>query len=130
MGASYPAQVPELPEVERYRSLAASALGRLIAGVRSPDAWFLKGGTDGAVLSGALVGNCFVEARRIGKVLLLDTEQGPTVGIRFGMTGNLAVDGRTGFGPLPNQPRRHEAAWERWSVDFADGGSLVVRDPR
>ncbi len=96
----------------------------------SPDSWFLKGGVDGAALRGALVGSRFTEARRIGKVLLLDTDSGPTVGIRFGMTGNLAVDDRTGVDQLRNAPRRHETTWDRWRVDFADGGSLVVRDPR
>jgi formamidopyrimidine-DNA glycosylase len=122
--------VPELPEVEHYRRLAETALGRRIVEVASPDAWFLKGGVDAAALDGALVGRLFTEARRIGKLLLLDVEDGPTVGIRFGMTGNLVVDGRTGVDQLRHAPTRHELVWERWAVGFADGGSLVVRDPR
>ncbi len=72
----------------------------------------------------------FTDARRIGKVLLLDVDEGPTVGIRFGMTGNLAVDGTTGVDELRNAPHRHDPAWDRWAVIFADGGSLVVPDPR
>ncbi len=122
--------MPELPEVERYRRLAETALGRVVAAVRSPDPWYLKGGTDAAALEGALVGRRFAGARRIGKQLLLDVEGGPTVGLRFGMTGNLAVDGRTGVEQLRSAPVRHDVAWERWGVDFEGGGSLVVRDPR
>jgi formamidopyrimidine-DNA glycosylase len=122
--------MPELPEVELYRRLAAGALGRVISDVHSPDPWFLKGGVDGAAIRGALVGRSFTDARRIGKLLLIEVDDGPTVGIRFGMTGNLAVDGTTGVDQLRNAPRRHDAAWDRWGVGFADGGSLVVRDPR
>ena len=105
--------MPELLEVETYRQLAESALGRPIASVASPDAWFLKGAATGPLLRRVLVGRRFVAARRIGKLLLMDVDVGPTVGIRFGMTGSLLVDGgsewttclrppaaRTGVGPV------------------------------
>ncbi|MBV8463681.1 MAG: hypothetical protein JO368_10330, partial [Acidimicrobiales bacterium] len=117
--------MPELPEVERYRRLAESAIGRTVVEVRSPDAWFLKNGLDAPTLSRALVGRWFEAARRIGKLLLLDVAAGPTIGIRFGMTGNLVVDGRTGVDELRHAPRRHEVIWERWGVVFEDGGSMV-----
>jgi formamidopyrimidine-DNA glycosylase len=122
--------VPELPEVELYRRLATTALGRVIADVESPDSWFLKGGVDANAWRGVLRGRHFIDARRIGKLLLLDVDAGPTVGIRFGMTGILAVDGRFGVDELGGAPRRHDPAWDRWTVVFADGGSLVVSDPR
>ena len=74
--------MPELPEVESYRRLAEGALGRTIASVRAADAWYLKGGATGPALRRALVGNRFVAARRIGKLLLLDVDgpgrRGPT----------------------------------------------------
>jgi formamidopyrimidine-DNA glycosylase len=63
--------VPELPEVERYRSAAEAVLSRTITSVTSPDAWFLKGGVTGAVLERALLGHAFTSVRRIGKLLLL-----------------------------------------------------------
>jgi formamidopyrimidine-DNA glycosylase len=126
----YPRAVPELLEVETYRQLAESALDRPIASVASPDAWFLKGAATAPLLRRVLVGHRFVAARRIGKLLLLDVDAGPTVGIRFGMTGSLVVDGRVGVDEMRYAPRRHEAAWERWGVRFEDGGSLVVHDPR
>ncbi len=126
----YPRQVPELVEVERYRTLAEAALGRGIASVDSPDPWFLKGSVTGAALEGILVGNRFVGARRIGKLLLLDVDGGPVIGVRFGMTGTLHVDGCDAVGRLLHAPTRIEPAWERWSVTFADGGRLAVHDPR
>ena len=61
---------------------------------------------------------------------MLDVDSGPTVGIRFGMTGNLGVDGDAGVDQMQYAPRRREPAWDRWSVGFEDGGSLVVHDPR
>ena len=117
-------------EVETYRQLAEAALGRTIVKVVSPDAWYLKRAATGPVLRRALVGSRFTRARRIGKLLLLDVDQGPTVGIRFGMTGTLVVDDRRGVDQMHYAPRRRDPAWDRWTVRFTDGGSLVVHDPR
>jgi len=122
--------MPELVEVERYRESAEAALGRTITAVVSPDPWFLKTGTTAAALQAVLVGNRFGAARRIGKLLLLDVDGGPVVGLRFGMTGSLRVDGGDAVGQLLYSPTRTDPAWERWSVEFADGGRLVVHDPR
>lgn len=123
--------MPELPEVERYRQLAgAGALGRPIVAVRASDSWYLKrGGTD-AEVTAALVGRRFLAARRRGKLMMLDTDDGPVLGLRFGMSGRLLVDGRPGvdqlmYGRAPAEPR-----FERFGVAFADGGSLVMSDPR
>jgi formamidopyrimidine-DNA glycosylase len=119
--------VPELPEVEAYRRLAEGAVGRRIVEVDAPDAWYLKGGADPAVL----VGHAFTAARRIGKLLLLDTEdEGPTLGLRFGMTGRLLVDGTAGVDRLLYSSDRALEAWDRFAVRFDDGGDLRMRDPR
>jgi formamidopyrimidine-DNA glycosylase len=130
IGARYPRAVPEFLEVEIYRQLAEEARDRTIASVISPDAWFLKGATTGPALRRALVGQEFVAARRIGKLLLLDVDSGPTVGIRFGMTGTLLVDDRAGVEDMYYAPKRRQTKWDRWKVRFEDGGSLVVQDPR
>lgn len=122
--------MPELLEVETYRQLAETAVGRTVASVRSPDPWFLKGATTAASLRRALVGHRFVAARRTGKLLLLDLDSGPTLGIRFGMTGALVVDGRAGVDQLRYAPRRRDPVWDRWSARFEDGGALVAHDPR
>ncbi len=117
-------------EVETYRRLAERALDRTIGGVDSPDAWFLKGATTAHSLRQALIGHRFVGARRIGKLLLLDLDGGPSVGIRFGMTGTLVVDGLVGVDELRYAPGRRDPVWDRWTVRFQDGGSLAVQDPR
>ncbi len=98
--------------------------------VEAPDAWFLKAGLSPAALSGALVGRSFVAARRLGKLLLLDTDGGPTLGLRFGMTGRLLVDAVAGVDELEYSSVRDVPAWDRVRLVFADGGDLRVRDPR
>ena len=99
--------VPELIEVELYRRLAEQAhRARRSRRSTRPDAWYLKRGTTAAMLQAALVGRTIRGVRRHGKLLLLDIEggrrtacaddrspaQGPTLGLRFGMTGRLIVD--------------------------------------
>jgi formamidopyrimidine-DNA glycosylase len=122
--------VPELLEVERYRRLARRALHRPVVAVGAPDAWFLKGGLTAAALERAVVGRPLLAARRLGKLLLLDVDGGPTMGLRFGMTGVLEVDGETGVDRLIHSSDRREPAWDRLVLHFADGGDLRVRDPR
>jgi formamidopyrimidine-DNA glycosylase len=123
--------MPELIEVEAYRQLAEQALERKIADVVAPDAWWLKGGLSAEVLSDALFGRHFLAARRTGKRLMLDTsDEGPILGLKFGMTGRLLVDGRMGVDKLEYSSNRAVEAWDRLVVRFADGGDLRVRDPR
>ncbi|MDQ3679645.1 MAG: formamidopyrimidine-DNA glycosylase [Actinomycetota bacterium] len=123
--------MPELPEVEAYRRVAEAALHRPLAHVDAPDAWFLKGGLDASTVADALVGRSFVASRRIGKVLLLDTsEGGPVLGLRFGMTGRLLVDGRAGVHQLAYASARDDTRWDRFGVRFEDGGDVRLRDPR
>jgi formamidopyrimidine-DNA glycosylase len=122
--------VPELPEIESYRRLAETALGRSITSVKAPDRWYLKNGATAAGLRRVLVGHRFTAARRQGKLLLLDTEGGPVVGIRFGMTGTLFVDGASSAEHLLYTPRRVNRAWDRFALRFDDGGTLEVQDPR
>lgn len=130
MGGAYVAQVPELPEVETYRALAEAALDRPITAVDTPDAWILKGvGADAVAV--ALAGRSFTAARRRGKLLLLDTSRGgPVLGLRFGMTGRLVVDGRAGIDRLLYASADTRPAWDRFGVRFAGGGHLRLHDPR
>ncbi|MGH9126642.1 MAG: DNA-formamidopyrimidine glycosylase family protein [Acidimicrobiales bacterium] len=124
--------MPELAEVESYRRLAEGrALGREIVVVVAPDAWYLKGGLTAAALAPALEGRSFVEARRRGKVLLLASSgDGPVLGLRFGMSGRLLVDDVAAVEELWYASNREEARWDRFAVEFADGGRLAMRDPR
>jgi formamidopyrimidine-DNA glycosylase len=124
--------VPELPEVEEYRRLAqASAMNRRVASVDAPDAWYLKGGTTAENLAAALPGRSFICARRRGKVLLLDTDgDGPVLGLRFGMTGRLVVDGAVAVEALLYSSNVAVPRYDRFVVHFQDGGDLRMRDPR
>ena len=123
--------MPEMLEVEIYRRAAAATLGRRIVAVDAPDTWFLKGGTDQGSVVAALVGRSFVTDRRRGKLLLLDTsDEGPTLGLRFGMTGVLELDGVAAIEGLEYSSHRKDPAWERFAVHFDGGGALRLRDPR
>jgi len=129
--------VPELIEVELYRRAAERALGRRIATVETPDAWYLKGGLDPAALTRALLGRRLGAARRHGKLLLVDVVGGdppgggaPTLGLRFGMTGRLVVDGVPGVDGLVYGASGANPDWDRFALRFDDGGDLVVSDAR
>jgi formamidopyrimidine-DNA glycosylase len=98
--------MPEMLEVEAYRRLADQAVGRRIASLDASDAWFLKGGITSRELEDALVGRQFSGTRRVGKLLLMDVEAGPTLGLRFGMTGRLLVDDAIGVNELQYSSHR------------------------
>ncbi|MCU0271412.1 MAG: hypothetical protein MUF83_22600 [Acidimicrobiales bacterium] len=122
--------MPELLEVEAYRQLSRAALGRPIVAVHAPDPWYLKGGIGARAVSSALRGRRLGADRRVGKLLLLDVEDGPTLGLRFGMTGVLEVDGIEGVDQLEYASRARPDGWIRFSLRFDDGGQLQVRDAR
>jgi formamidopyrimidine-DNA glycosylase len=67
--------------------------------------------------------------RRIGKLLLVDTT-GPTLGLRFGMTGRLVVDGRAPIEKLEYSSHRDDPAWVRFALRFDRMGDLRMVDPR
>ena len=123
--------MPELVEVEAYRRLAERVVGRRIVGVETPDAWYLKGGVSGPGLRRAILAKCLTAVRRTGKLLLLDVEDGDVVlGVRFGMTGRLIVDGTAGVDRLVFASSRSLERWDRFVLRFEDGGDLRIRDPR
>ncbi len=124
--------MPEILEVEDARSLLeAHALGREIADVYTPDAWFLKRGTTGESLAHALTGNAFTAARRHGKQIILDTRDPDVkIGVHLGMSGRLLVDDEEAGDPLIYASNRRMPQWHRFGVHYTDGGAFMVRDPR
>jgi formamidopyrimidine-DNA glycosylase len=68
--------VPELLEVETYRRQAEQVIGRTVARVDAPDAWFVKGGEPEEVVA-AVTGRRVVGVRRRGKLLVLDLADVP-----------------------------------------------------
>jgi len=120
--------VPELIEVEAYRRQAEAVVGRTIAGAPVLDPLGLRG-ADPVEVRAELVGHTVEAAERTGKLLLLRTD-GPTVGLRFGMTGRLLVDGGAAVDGLLYGGQGDDPAWDRYVVTFTDGADLRLRDPR
>jgi formamidopyrimidine-DNA glycosylase len=111
--------VPELPEVERARALIAErALGRRISAVDDSDTYVCRPHAPGE-LSTALVGRSLTEANRIGKAMWVETDGGPALGLHLGMAGRIVVD-------EPPAPQ----GWDRFALEFADGGRMALRDKR
>ncbi len=115
-------------EVEYYRRLAEGAVGRTVSSVSVPDPHCLGGLLTARGLGAALHRATVGAARRHGKLLVLDTS-GPSLGIRFGMTGTLALDGHLAIERLRDGPAA-EGRWLRLRLRFADGGELAFHDPR
>jgi formamidopyrimidine-DNA glycosylase len=134
--------MPELPEVETARRLIADqALHRRIAGVDDSDSYVGRPHPPGE-LRRALTGRSLVAAHRRGKTIWLETSgtggataAGPELGIHLGMTGLIVVTGPDGAVAEGGDRHRYDvraglAKWSRFSLTFADGGSLVLVDPR
>jgi len=75
-------------------------------------------------------------ARRRGKAMWCETsEEGPDLGIHLGMGGRIVVtspDGQVAWGgePFRRDAQPPKAEWDRFTLRFADGGSLVLFDKR
>lgn len=121
--------MPEMIEVEQYRQAADRAVGRPIMRVVATDAWYLKSGTTARGLRSALTRSSITVTRRIGKLLLLDLTS-CTLGLRFGMTGRLDVDGHAPIERLEHSSGRNDPSWIRFELRFEGGGALRVIDPR
>ena len=123
--------MPELIEVEVYRRLAERAVGRRVAQVEAPDDWFLKRGLTPATVIGAVEGATLVGTDRIGKLLLVELSgERPVLGLRFGMTGRLVLDGEAPIAKLEYGSGRDDPAWDRFALRFDDGTRLRLSDPR
>jgi formamidopyrimidine-DNA glycosylase len=134
--------VPELPEVETARSLIADqALHRRIVGVDDADTFVCRPHSPGQ-LRDALTGRTLTSAHRRGKTMWCETSgldrsatPGPDLGIHLGMGGRIIVVSRDGRAAEGGEPRRRDAqppkpAWNRFTLEFADGGRLVLFDKR
>jgi len=118
--------VPELPEVERARALIeARALGRRIAAVDDSDTYVCRPHPPGEIAS-ALTGARLTAARRRGKTMWCETDRGPVLGLHLGMAGKIVVDGAEAGDPKEVLG----TTWDRFTVEFEDGGRLVLRDKR
>lgn len=121
--------MPEMLEVEYYRQLAETVIGRTFGQVDVLDAHCLAPPLTADQLGAAVSGRRLRAARRQGKLLLLDTS-GPTVGLRFGMTGTLVVNGRPGVERLQYSALRLSESHVRCRFHLSGRGELVLVDPR
>lgn len=110
--------MPELPEAEVARQEIEKALGRRIAAVDDADGYVCRPHAPGDI-NAALAGCVLTAARRRGKFLWVETDDGPDLGLHLGMAGRIVLDSK----PAPNH-------WDRFALTFEDGGRLALRDKR
>ena len=110
--------MPELPEAERARQQLELVVGREITAVDDRDTYVCRPHAPGEIAA-ALVGRRLTATHRRGKFLWAETDGGPELGLHLGMAGRIVVDEP----PAPNR-------WDRFVLEFADGGRLALRDKR
>jgi formamidopyrimidine-DNA glycosylase len=134
--------VPELPEVESARSvIEANGLGRQIVDVDDSDTYECRPHRPGEIRA-ALLGRRLTVAHRQGKSMWCDTSgiarskvPGPTLGIHLGMSGKIVIADGQGheidggdYWERGRQPGDYR--FTRFALTFADGGQLLLIDPR
>jgi formamidopyrimidine-DNA glycosylase len=134
--------VPELPEVESARRvIERAALGRRIVDVDDSDRYECRPHGPGE-LGAALRGRQLDAAHRRGKSMWCDTSSngrcgsaGPRLGLHLGMSGKIVIANPDGDeidgGDYWERGRaRGDLRYTRFSLTFADGGRLLLIDPR
>lgn len=125
--------MPEGIEIEIYRRAAHALVGREIDRIDVLDPDYVRGGIGATAVTDALAGATVVGTRRRGKLFLVDLRRADeeiVLGLRFGMTGRLIVDGAAPIEQLEYSSDRDDPAWDRVRLFTTDGGSAAVRDPR
>jgi formamidopyrimidine-DNA glycosylase len=134
--------VPELPEVESARAVIdRNALHRVIADVDDSDSFVCRPHPPGEIRA-ALLGRTLTVAHRRGKSMWCDTspvagddKPGPELGIHLGMSGKIVVaDGHgneiDGGDYWERGRAKGDYRYSRFRLTFADGGALMLVDPR
>ena len=121
--------MPELIEVDLYRKAAESALGRTIASLVIPNETYLVGDSGLPKFRAAICGRQLLGIRRIGKLLVLDAGS-VSIGMRFGMTGRLIVDGEPAIDQLLYTTNEVQERHVRCVITFEEEGALSMIDPR
>ena len=130
--------MPELPEVESARAvIERSGLRRRIVDVDDSDSYVCRPHLPGEIRH-VLLGSELTTAMRSGKSMWCQV--GPaaeklTLGIHLGMSGKIVIadaDGAEIDGGDYWEGRRQpgDYRWARFTITFADGGRLMLVDPR
>ncbi len=127
--------MPELPEVESARTaIERAALRRRIVDVDDADSYVCRPHTAGEIRD-ALVGRSLTAAHRRGKTMWCETSRsGPLLGLHLGMAGRIYVT-NAGGAVVEGGDRLRGASsgrpeWDRFTLTFADGGTLRLFDKR
>jgi formamidopyrimidine-DNA glycosylase len=130
--------MPELPEVESARAvIERGGLRRPIVEVDDSDGYVCRPHVPGEIRH-ALLGLELVTAQRQGKSMWCQVGPSPeplTLGIHLGMSGKIVLasaDGAEVDGGDYWEGRRvpGDYRWSRFALTFADGGRLMLVDPR
>jgi formamidopyrimidine-DNA glycosylase len=127
--------MPELPEVESARTvIERHGLRRRIADVDDSDTYVCRPYAPGEIRH-ALLGGELTTAMRRGKSMWCLSSEGATLGIHLGMSGKIVIADADGTeidggdywegGRKPGDYR-----WARFTLNFEDGGRLMLVDPR
>jgi formamidopyrimidine-DNA glycosylase len=137
--------MPELPEVESARAaIERAALHRTIVEVDDSDRWECRPHQPGEIRD-SLLGRRLIGAFRRGKSMWCQTssaasspDPAPDLGIHLGMSGRILITDAAGAlteggdriaGNAAEQADRNPA-WSRFTITFADGGTLRLFDKR
>jgi formamidopyrimidine-DNA glycosylase len=126
--------VPELPEVERGRKIAAAvAEGRTIKSVWADDDPIVFGNAKPATIRRALKGRKVNAVCRHGKQLWFELDARPWPLFHFGMTGSFWAKADDAF-KLRTGPKLDHQTWppkfSKIHLIFEDGGELVMTNAR
>ncbi|MBB4077725.1 formamidopyrimidine-DNA glycosylase [Lewinella aquimaris] len=112
--------MPELPEVHNFKLyFDAAATGQTIASVRVHDDYIIRN-MSGPAFADALAGRTITGSLRRGKYLFAELDNGHSLLLHFGMTGDLNL--------YQDEVDRHK--FERFALHFTDGNILGFDDPR
>lgn len=127
--------MPELPEVERGRKIAAEvAGGRRIVGVRCADDPVVFDDVAPSTVRRTLVGKTVVEACRHGKQLWLQLDEPPHPLFHFGMTGAFVTpgvdDAQLASGPTPHRGQTWPPRFWKIVLEVEGGRRLAMTNAR
>ncbi|MGI8457901.1 MAG: Fpg/Nei family DNA glycosylase [Propionibacteriaceae bacterium] len=140
--------MPELPEVESARAtIERAGLRRKIVDVDDADRYECRPHPAGEIKD-ALVGRALTGAFRRGKTMWCETSgvgrsrtPGPVLGLHLGMSGRILITDDRGesteggdwlggrYATVTEQTDR-KPEWDRFTITFADGGTLRLFDKR
>lgn len=125
--------MPEFVEVEAYANTARPLIGGTITGVDLRDERLLRRAEEGfdaeaAHVYGVMGGAALLDVSRIGKLLLIHLSGDHTVGLTFGLSGSLMLDGEIARADGTRRTHSHKPQHVRLSIEVDDSRVLILED--